>query len=161
LKEVQTGTRRESVINSQTLDSLSTDDKHIWQTLRKELEEAGVTSCAFNANKDFIHEWFTEAVANGAFKAKGSPLEEQELISKESELSGEQEQLAQEQKQSGETSILGLRETASSKQLEGNTSNYPSSRVLHRLIVTALSGGSLTEPKVRNHLGDKKDKRLA
>ena len=42
-------------------------DKQLWYTIRKDLEDIGITVAAFDANKDFIFEWFRNAVAKGAF----------------------------------------------------------------------------------------------
>lgn len=45
------------------------DDKEVaGRAIQKELEDTGITIAAFDANKDFIIEWFTKAVANGAFE---------------------------------------------------------------------------------------------
>jgi hypothetical protein len=55
-------------MSHQTPDSLCNDEKEIWRTIQKELEEIGITVRAFEANKAFILEWFTNAVAEGAFE---------------------------------------------------------------------------------------------
>jgi hypothetical protein len=68
LQEFRDGKRQGSVMSNQTLDSLSIDEKQIWRTIRKELEDIGITVTAFKTNKAFIFEWFTNAVANGAFE---------------------------------------------------------------------------------------------
>jgi len=68
LQEFREGKRQGSVISCQTLDSISMDEKETWRTIRKELEDIGMTVAAFDANKAFIFEWFTQAVANGAFE---------------------------------------------------------------------------------------------
>jgi hypothetical protein len=44
------------------------NDKKTWRNIRKELEDIGITVTAFDANKNFIFEWFTKAVVNGAFE---------------------------------------------------------------------------------------------
>lgn len=46
------------------------NDKQLWRTIRKELDDIGITVSAFDANKDFIFEWFTNAVVNGAFEER-------------------------------------------------------------------------------------------
>jgi hypothetical protein len=69
LQEFRDGKRQGSVVSNQTLDSFDDDDeKQNWRTIRKELEDIGITVEAFEANRDFIFEWFTKAVANGAFE---------------------------------------------------------------------------------------------
>jgi hypothetical protein len=72
LEEFRHGKRQGSVISHQTIESLSVDAKQVWRTIRKELEEIGITVAAFDANKDFIFAWFTDAVARGAFEEQPS-----------------------------------------------------------------------------------------
>jgi hypothetical protein len=69
-QEFREGTRQGSVVSNQTLDSLCGDEKQVWRTIRKELEDIGITVAAFDANKDFIFEWFEKALANGAFEER-------------------------------------------------------------------------------------------
>ena len=40
------------------------------RTIRKELEDVGITIAAFDANKNFIFEWFMSATTNGAFEER-------------------------------------------------------------------------------------------
>jgi len=54
------------------MDSLSTSDKEAWRTIRKQLEDIGITVAAFNANKEFIFEWFLSAIECGAFEEHAS-----------------------------------------------------------------------------------------
>jgi hypothetical protein len=58
------------VISNHTVDSLSMDERQTWRAIRKELEDIGITVTAFEANKDFVFEWFTKAVASGAFEER-------------------------------------------------------------------------------------------
>jgi hypothetical protein len=58
------------VISTQTADSLCTNDKQVWHTIRKELEDIGITVAAFDANKAFIFEWFMNAISSGAFEER-------------------------------------------------------------------------------------------
>jgi hypothetical protein len=44
-------------MSTQTIDTLCKDEKEVWRTIRKELEEIGITVTAFDANKDLIFEW--------------------------------------------------------------------------------------------------------
>jgi hypothetical protein len=74
LREFKEGKRQGSVITNQTLDSLSLDEKETWRTIRKELEDIGITVAAFDANKDFIFEWISKAAASGAFNEQGNLL---------------------------------------------------------------------------------------
>ena len=50
------------------MDSLSAEDRLIWRTIRKELEDIGITAAAFEANRDFILRWLSHAVESGAFE---------------------------------------------------------------------------------------------
>lgn len=68
LREVQEGGREASVVSTQTVESLSPNVKETWRAIRKELEEIGITVAAFDLNKDFIINWFKEALADGAFE---------------------------------------------------------------------------------------------
>jgi len=66
LQEIRDGHRQHSVISTQTTDSLC--NKEVWHIIRKELEDIGITVTAFDANKDFIFEWFANTAASGAFE---------------------------------------------------------------------------------------------
>lgn len=67
IRESNEGKREGSVISTQTVDSLSPDEREVWRNIRKELEGAGITVAAFETNKDFILSWLREAIATGAF----------------------------------------------------------------------------------------------
>ncbi|KAH0537212.1 hypothetical protein FGG08_005991, partial [Glutinoglossum americanum] len=68
LQEFQNGKHEGSVVTTQTAESLSTDEKQTWRIIRKELEDIGITVAAFDANRDFIMNWFIAAIANGDFE---------------------------------------------------------------------------------------------
>ncbi|KAI9776082.1 MAG: hypothetical protein M1839_000595 [Geoglossum umbratile] len=68
LQEFQDGKHEGSVATTQTVESLSTDEKQTWRTIRKELEDIGITVAAFDANRDFIMNWFKVAIATRAFE---------------------------------------------------------------------------------------------
>jgi hypothetical protein len=70
LQEFRDGKRQGSVISTQTVDSLSVDEREVWRAIRKELEDIGVTVAAFDANKEFIFEWFAKAMESGAFEER-------------------------------------------------------------------------------------------
>ena len=72
MREYKERRREGSVISTQTIESLSEDEKQAWRTIRKELEGIGITVAAFDANKAFIINWFTEAIATGAFEEQMS-----------------------------------------------------------------------------------------
>ncbi|KAK2789307.1 hypothetical protein FQN53_002149 [Emmonsiellopsis sp. PD_33] len=60
--------KRESFLSEETVDSLPLDEKVTWRMIRKELEDIGITVAAFDANKEFILNWFAEAVEAGDFQ---------------------------------------------------------------------------------------------
>lgn len=68
IQEFRDGKREGSVVSTQTVDSLAADENQAWQAIRKELEDVGVSVAAFDANKDFIVNWFKVAMTTGAFE---------------------------------------------------------------------------------------------
>ncbi|KAH0541665.1 hypothetical protein FGG08_003896 [Glutinoglossum americanum] len=68
IREFREGKRECSLISTQTVESLSADERKVWRNIRKELEGVGITIAAFEANKEFILSWFKEAEASGAFE---------------------------------------------------------------------------------------------
>ncbi|KAH0557066.1 hypothetical protein GP486_005147, partial [Trichoglossum hirsutum] len=67
IREFREGRREGSTISTQTVDSLSTDDRQMWRTIRKELVEIGITVATFIGNRNFIMNWFVKAIESGAF----------------------------------------------------------------------------------------------
>jgi hypothetical protein len=53
-------------ISVAAVESLSLDEKQ-WRTIRKELEDIGISVAAFDANKVFIIVWFQHALDSDAF----------------------------------------------------------------------------------------------
>ena len=93
ISDFQQGKRAPSVVSLQTVDSLDPDDKEAWRTIRKELEDIGISVAAFDANKDFIFEWFSNVVDTRAFQeqAVSSPsgsVHSLDVLSSASSLSG-------------------------------------------------------------------------
>jgi hypothetical protein len=89
VREFREGKRQGSVISTQTMDSFSTSNKEAWRTIRKELEDIGIIVAAFNANKEFIFEWFLSAIECGAFEehaADDSPTADKYVDSSEEAL---------------------------------------------------------------------------
>ena len=76
LKEFRKGHREGSVISVQTVDSLSTADKEVWRSIRKEFEDMGLSLAAFEANKAFIFSWLEKAIANGALEEQAEETDE-------------------------------------------------------------------------------------
>ena len=70
IEEFRQGKKETSIVSLQTVDSLSADDRAVWRTIRKELEEIGISVAAFDANRNFIFDWFMRAVEAGAFEER-------------------------------------------------------------------------------------------
>lgn len=67
LQESRRGKHEGSISSTQTIDSLSTNDRKAWRAIRKELQDMGISITAFEANQDFIMNWFKAAISAGAF----------------------------------------------------------------------------------------------
>ena len=72
IEEFGQGKKETSIVSVQTVDSLSADDRAVWRTIRKELEEIGISVAAFDANRNFIFDWFVRAVEAGAFEEQSA-----------------------------------------------------------------------------------------
>ncbi|KAF4624010.1 hypothetical protein G7Y89_g14163 [Cudoniella acicularis] len=68
LRGFKDGHYEASIITTQTVESISTDEKEIWRTIRKELEDIGISVEAFDSNRGFIMQWFREALERGDFQ---------------------------------------------------------------------------------------------
>ena len=70
LQDFHNGKHEGSVISTQTVESLSMDEKQAWRNIRKELTDIGISVAAFDANKTFIINWFQTAMNTGVFEEK-------------------------------------------------------------------------------------------
>ena len=61
-----------SIVSTHTTQSISLDDQKTWRTIRKDLEDMGISVAAFDANKTFILDWFKTAIDNGSFDQEAS-----------------------------------------------------------------------------------------
>lgn len=68
MQEFQDGEHEGSIVSARTVDSLSPNDRQAWRAIRKELEDIGISVAAFDANRDFIVNWFKNAISIGAFE---------------------------------------------------------------------------------------------
>ena len=69
LKELQQGLREGSVITSQSSEIASAEEEEsVWQQIKKELEDVGITADDFSANREFIVGWIKKAIQDGMFK---------------------------------------------------------------------------------------------
>ena len=78
IEEFRQGKKETSIVSLQTVDSLSADDRAVWRTIRKELEEIGISVAAFDANRNFIFDWFVRAVEAGAFEEQNTHFTDDE-----------------------------------------------------------------------------------
>ena len=65
IAEVRSGRREGSLISNQTFDTAARIEKEAWEELRKELEDIGISPSVITEKRQFIIEWFQEAVAAG------------------------------------------------------------------------------------------------
>ena len=63
LREFKDGKMEGSLISVQTTDSLTKDERVMWRTIRKELEDVGISLAAWESNHDFIMNWFVDMVS--------------------------------------------------------------------------------------------------
>ncbi|KAI9714125.1 MAG: hypothetical protein M1828_001215 [Chrysothrix sp. TS-e1954] len=63
------GQKAGSISSGKTFDSLSTYGRASWRSVRKDLQSVGMSVEAFESNRDYILDWFTQASASGAFPA--------------------------------------------------------------------------------------------
>ena len=67
LAEMRSGVREGSIISTESIESLSSEDRDGWNQLRKDLEDVGVTPSLFLQHRTFIVHWFQSALREGAF----------------------------------------------------------------------------------------------
>ena len=65
IAEVRSGRREGSLISNQTFDTAARIEKEAWEEFRKELEDIGISPSVITEKRQFIIEWFQEAVAAG------------------------------------------------------------------------------------------------
>lgn len=82
IQEFRAGKQESSILSAQTVDSLSEDERQAWRAIRKELEDIGISSAAFNANKDFIVNWFKKSIEVGAFEEQAAEEVSVSMLSK-------------------------------------------------------------------------------
>ena len=78
VEEFRQGKKEGSIVSLQTADSLSADDRAVWRTIRKRLEEIGISVAAFDANHKFIFDWLVRAVETRAFEEQNEHVIDEE-----------------------------------------------------------------------------------
>ncbi|MCJ1462090.1 hypothetical protein MMC07_000690 [Pseudocyphellaria aurata] len=79
-QEYQEGKHEGSIVSTQTVETLSADEQQTWRAIRKELEDIGISVEAFDANKDFILNWFKTAISTGAFEEQALEAERSSML---------------------------------------------------------------------------------
>lgn len=79
MDEVQSGKREGSVVSTNTVESLTMDEKQAWRALRKELEDVGITPNLFTQYRDFIIKTLQDAISAGLLQ-ESSPAKELDSI---------------------------------------------------------------------------------
>ena len=67
LDDFRDGKHKSSIVSTQR-DSLYKDGRQAWCAIREEVQDFGISIAAFDANKDFIVDWFNTAISTGAFE---------------------------------------------------------------------------------------------
>ncbi|KUJ11878.1 ankyrin [Mollisia scopiformis] len=81
VQEFRDGKHEGSVLTVATIESLTHEEQDRWRSIRKELEDIGISVAAFEANKDFIIDWFQQAIQTGAFEEQSMFREHEDGIS--------------------------------------------------------------------------------
>lgn len=67
MQEFRDGKHEDTIVSTQTVDSLSVDERQAWRAIQKELQDVGISVAAFEAN-EFIVNWFKTAINTGGFE---------------------------------------------------------------------------------------------
>ena len=135
IEEFRQGRKETSIVSLQTADSLTADDRAAWRTIRKELEEIGIGVAAFDANRNFIFDWFMRAVKTGAFEEQNARntddeskySDEQKCESSEADEDGDMGQQVEEFDSESLKSIHGRQQSG---RQQSSTSTHESEFVL-------------------------------
>lgn len=68
IAELRAGKREGSVVTTDSINSLSTEDKETWRQLRRELEDIGIAVAVIKQHQHFIVSWLENAVRTGAIE---------------------------------------------------------------------------------------------
>lgn len=79
IQEYRSGRKENSIVSRLTVDSLDADQRAQWRTIRKELEDHGITLEMFNANKDFILSWISKAISEHSLQEDVAPSSQGEM----------------------------------------------------------------------------------
>ncbi|KAL8869638.1 MAG: hypothetical protein Q9174_004122 [Haloplaca sp. 1 TL-2023] len=65
ISEVRAGKRERSVISAMSLDLTAVETRETWNSLRRDLEDIGISPQVIKEQRSFILDWFRKAVASG------------------------------------------------------------------------------------------------
>lgn len=77
IEEIRTGRREGSIISTDSIDSLSPDEKEAWRGVRKELEDVGITPELFTRHSAWIKKTLSDASQSGSLQEQ--PLAAQQF----------------------------------------------------------------------------------
>ena len=80
ISEVRAGKREGSIISTQDFHAKAQSEQETWDSLRRELEDVGVSPEAINEKRAFIVRWFQEAVAEGRLEEDATSGDEESLL---------------------------------------------------------------------------------
>ena len=83
IAEVRAGKREGSVISTMTFDASAQIDRDTWEALRRDLEDVGISRDVITEKRQFIINWFQQAVAAGNFEEE-PPSDDEDVAVSES-----------------------------------------------------------------------------
>ena len=81
MAEIRSGKREGSVVSTHSFDTTAHNGREMWEALRKELEDIGISPGVINEKRQFIVNWFQEAVAMGKLGEAASSDDNDSAIS--------------------------------------------------------------------------------
>ena len=80
ISEVRAGKREGSIVSTRSFGTAAENNKEIWDALRRELEDIGISSEIISEKQHFIVAWFQEAVAAGRLEEEAPSDEDVDSI---------------------------------------------------------------------------------
>ena len=76
IAEVRAGKRERSVVSNDDVDTISCTNQTMWEELRRDLQDVGISHTVIVEKKEHIIAWFQDAVAAGKLEEDGSGEED-------------------------------------------------------------------------------------
>ena len=80
ISEVRAGKREGSIVSTRSFGTAAENNKEIWEALRRELEDVGISPELITEKRHFIVAWFQEAVAAGRLEEEAPSEEDDDSI---------------------------------------------------------------------------------